>query len=137
MLKEFKDFAMRGNVVDLAIGIIIGGAFGKITTLLVNDIIMPAIGWATGGVDCSALAITIKRAVVDAAGTVTAPAVTVNYGALINTVLNFVIIAFAMFMVVKAMNTMKRRESAAPPAPAAPPKQELPLAEIRDILKSK
>jgi large conductance mechanosensitive channel len=137
MLKEFQEFAMRGNVVDLAVGIIIGGAFGKITTSLVNDVIMPPIGVITGGMDFSSLGITIKKAAVDAGGKALAPAVTISYGLFLNTLINFIIVAFAMFMIVKAMNTLKRKEAAPPPAPPAPPKQELLLAEIRDILKTK
>ena len=133
--KEFKEFAMRGNVMDMAIGIVIGGAFGKIVSSFVADVIMPAVGMLTGGVDLGNLKITLKAAVLDAAGAVTAPAVTINYGLFINTVIDFVIIAFAIFMVVKAMNAAKKKEEAAPAAPAAPPAQEVLLTEIRDLLK--
>lgn len=129
MIKEFREFAMRGNVVDMAVGIIIGGAFGKIVSSLVNDVIMPPIGLLIGGVDFSNLSLTLK----DAAGDI--PAVTVNYGMFINTVLDFVIIAFAIFMVIKGMNRLKRKQEEAPAAPPAPPKQEVLLTEIRDLLK--
>jgi large conductance mechanosensitive channel len=111
MLKEFKQFAMRGNVVDMAVGIIIGAAFGKIVSSLVNDVIMPPIGYLIGGIDFSSLAITIREATQDTA------AVTLNYGTFINTVIDFIIIAFAIFMVVKGMNKMKRKEEAPAPAP--------------------
>ena len=126
--KEFKDFAMRGNVVDLAVGIIIGGAFGKIVSSLVADVIMPPLGLIIGGVDFSYLAITLKEAVG------TAPAVTLNYGKFVQTVVDFTIVAFAIFLVVKAMNAMKRKQEAAP-APAQPSNQEVLLGEIRDLLK--
>lgn len=129
MMKEFKEFAMRGNVVDMAVGIIIGGAFGKIISSLVKDVIMPPIGILVGGVDFSNLMITLK----DAAGDV--PAVTVNYGIFFNTVIDFVIIAFAIFMMIKGMNRLKRKEEEAPKEPPAPPKQEVLLTEIRDLLK--
>ena len=108
MLKEFKEFAMRGNVVDMAVGVVIGGAFGKVVTSLVNDIIMPPIGMMLGGADFSNLAITLKEK------TATAEAVAVKYGAFINTTLNFIIIAFAIFIVIKQMNRFKKPEKAAP-----------------------
>ncbi len=117
MVKEFKDFAMRGNVVDMAVGIVIGGAFGKIVSSLVNDVIMPPIGMLMGGVDFSKLAITLSEK------TATAEAVAVKYGVFVNTVLDFVIVAFCIFMVVKGMNRMKRAE---PAAPAAPTTKECP-----------
>ena len=129
MMKEFRDFAMRGNVVDMAVGIVIGGAFGKIVTSFVNDVLMPPIGMAIGGVDFSELAIVLKEAAGEA------EAVTVNYGAFIQTVLDFVIIAFAIFMVVKAMNNLKKKEEAAPPPPPKPSAEETLLTEIRDLLK--
>ena len=129
MMKEFREFAMRGNVVDMAVGIIIGGAFGKIVTSFVNDVLMPPIGMAIGGVDFSELAITLKEASGDVA------AVTVNYGSFIQTVIDFIIIAFAIFMVVKAMNNLKKKEEAAPPVPPKPSAEENLLTEIRDILK--
>ena len=129
MMKEFRDFAMRGNVVDMAVGIVIGGAFGKIVTSFVNDVLMPPIGMAVGGVDFSDLAVTLKEASGDVA------AVTVNYGSFIQTVIDFIIIAFAIFMVVKAMNNLKKKEEAAPAAPPKPSAEENLLTEIRDILK--
>ncbi len=136
ILKEFKAFAMRGNVVDMAVGIIIGGAFGKIAASLVNDVIMPPIGVLIGGVDFANLKLVLKQASVDAAGK-EIPAVAVNYGTLVNTVVNFIIIAFAIFMVIKAMNFVKRKEEAAPAVPPAPSAEEKILTEIRDILRSK
>ena len=129
MMKEFREFAMRGNVVDMAVGIIIGGAFGKIVSSFVNDVLMPPIGMAIGGVDFSELAITLKQASEDVA------AVTVNYGAFLQTVIDFIIIAFAIFMVVKAMNNLKKKEEAAPPAPPKHSAEETLLTEIRDLLK--
>jgi len=136
MLKEFKDFAMRGNVVDMAVGIVIGGAFGKIVASFVADVVMPPLGLLIGGVDFTELKITIKDAVVDAAGTVTTEAVSINYGSFIQTAVDFVIIAFAIFMVIKAMNSMKKKEEAAPPPPPpGPTKEEVLLTEIRDLLK--
>lgn len=134
MLKEFKEFAVKGNVVDMAVGIIIGGAFGKIITSLVNDIIMPPIGLLLGGVNFSQLAITLKEAIGDKA------AVTLNYGTFIQVVIDFILVAFAIFMLIKGMNAMKRKQEAAPAAPPAPPaptKEELLLTEIRDLLKKK
>lgn len=130
-VKEFKAFAMRGNVIDMAVGIVIGGAFGKIVSSFVSDVIMPAVGMLTGGVDFSNLKITLKAA------SEGVEAVTINYGVFINTVIDFIIIAFAIFLVVKAMNAAKKKEEAAPAAPAAPPAQEVLLAEIRDLLKKK
>lgn len=131
MMSEFKAFAMRGNVVDMAVGVVIGGAFGKIVSSLVNDVIMPPIGLMLGGVDFSNLQIVLKEAVGETA------AVTLNYGVFIQTVIDFLIIAFAIFMVVKAMNSAKKKEEAAPAAPPAPSKEEVLLTEIRDILKTK
>ena len=129
MMKEFRDFAMRGNVVDMAVGIVIGAAFGKIVTSFVNDVLMPPIGIALGGVDFSDLAMTLKAASGDVA------AVTLNYGSFIQTVIDFVIIAFAIFMVVKAMNSMKKKEAEKPAAPPAAPADVVLLTEIRDLLK--
>jgi len=138
MMKEFKDFAMKGNVVDMAVGIIIGGAFGKIVSSVVNDIIMPPIGAMIGGVDFKELAFIIKAASVDATGAAI-PAVTLKYGNFIQVTFDFIIVAFAIFMMIKFMNSLKKKEEAAP-APAAPPaptKEEVLLGEIRDILKNK
>ena len=133
-MSEFKDFAMRGNVVDMAVGIIIGGAFGKIVSSFVNDVLMPPIGVAIGGVDFSKLSMTIQEAAGEAA------AVTVNYGQFIQTILDFVIIAFAIFMAIKAMNSMKKKEEEAPAAPEEPAKpsnEEVLLTEIRDALRNR
>lgn len=136
MMSEFKAFAMRGNVVDMAVGIIIGGAFGKIVSSLVTDVIMPPIGILMGGVDFSDLKFTIKPEVLNDAGEVATAAVTMNYGVFIMTVLDFLIIAWAIFMVIKAMNSMKKKEVAAPPPPPpGPTKEEELLTEIRDLLK--
>jgi len=131
MMQEFKKFAMRGNVVDMAVGIIIGGAFGKIVSSFVADVIMPPIGLLIGGVDFSNLSITLKDAVGDAA------AVTVNYGVFIQTVLDFLIVAFAIFMVIKGMNSLKKKEEEAPAPPPGPTNEEALLTEIRDILQQK
>jgi large conductance mechanosensitive channel len=136
MLQEFKTFAMRGNVVDMAVGIVVGGAFGKIVSSLVSNIIMPPIGMITGGVDFKNLEIVLKKAAVDATGN-TVPAVTIGYGVFMNTVIDFVIIALAIFVVVKAMNFAKRKEAAVPATPPPPTKEQQLLGEIRDILKSK
>jgi large conductance mechanosensitive channel len=131
IVKEFKEFAMRGNVVDLAVGVIIGAAFGKIVTSLVADIIMPPIGVATGGIDFKDLKYVLKPAV----GKV--PETAINYGLFINNVIDFVIVAFCIFLIVKGINTLKKKEEAAPAAPAEPTKEELLLTEIRDLLAKK
>lgn len=130
MMSEFKDFAMRGNVVDMAVGIVIGGAFGKIVSSFVSDVLMPPIGMMMGGVDFSELAIVLKEAAGEAA------AVTINYGSFIQTVLDFVIIAFAIFMVIRAMNNMKKKEVEAPAEPPKPSAEVELLTEIRDSLKN-
>jgi large conductance mechanosensitive channel len=130
LVKEFKEFAMRGNVVDLAVGVIIGGAFGKITTSLVNDVIMPPIGMVLGKVDFKDL----KMVLVEGSDTV--KEVAIGYGAFVNTLIDFTLVAFALFMVIKAMNTMKKKE-AAHPTPAATPADVMLLTEIRDLLKTK
>lgn len=133
MMQEFKAFAMRGNVMDMAVGIVIGGAFGKIVSSLVSDVIMPPIGWLTGGIDFSKLKWVIKPADnTDPAHKIAE--VAINYGAFINTIITFIIIAFAIFMVIKAMNRIHRKEEA---APAAPPAEVALLTEIRDLLKEK
>jgi large conductance mechanosensitive channel len=132
MIQEFKEFAVKGNVVDLAVAVIVGGAFGKITTSLVNDVVMPPIGLLLGGVNFSELVITLKDATDEAA------AVTINYGLFVQTVIDFTIIAFVIFMVIKGINASKRKKQEAPAAPAAPPEpsnEEKLLAEIRDLLK--
>ncbi len=142
MLKEFKEFAVKGNVVDMAVGIIIGAAFGTIVQSLVNDVIMPPIGLLLGNVDFSNLFLTIKEGA--AAGPYAslamakeAGAVTVNYGAFINTVVSFLIVAFCVFLLVKGVNNLKKKEEAAPSAPPAPSAQEKLLGEIRDLLRSR
>ena len=135
---EFKKFAMRGNVVDMAVGVVVGGAFGKITSSLVNDIIMPAVSMLTGGVNFSDWKIILKEAVVDAAGAEVSAAVSINFGNLISTIIDFIILAFAVFCMVKFLNSMHKKEEAAPAAPPAPPEpsaEEKLLAEIRDLLK--
>ena len=139
LLDEFKAFAMRGNVVDLAVGIIIGGAFGRIVSSLVADVIMPPIGLMLGGVKFTDLKVILKDPVVDTAGKVITDAVSINYGNFIQTAIDFIIIAFAIFMMIKAMNSLMRKEAVAPeevPVPI-PTKEELLLREIRDILKTK
>ena len=131
MLQEFKAFAMRGNVVDLAVGVVIGGAFGAIVTSMVGDIVMPAVGILTSGVDFSKAALVLKEASSDGK----APAVLMSYGKLLQTLLNFIIVAFVIFLVIKSMNAMKKKEEAAPSAPPAPSNQEVLLTQIRDLLK--
>ena len=130
-LSEFKEFAMKGNVVDLAVGVIIGGAFGKIVSSFVGDVVMPLLGLLVGGVNFTDLAITLKAAEGDI------PAVVLKYGAFLQTVFDFVIIALAIFIAIKAMNKLKRKQDEAPAAPPAPSAQEVLLTEIRDILKTK
>jgi large conductance mechanosensitive channel len=137
LLQEFKTFAMRGNVVDMAVGVIIGGAFGKIVSSFVNDVVMPPIGLVTGGTDFTDKIVVLKEAVVDAAGNETAKAVTVNYGNFLQVTLDFVLIAMAVFAMVRVMNSLKKKEEAKPAAPAAPPRQEVLLGEIRDLLAKK
>ena len=129
MLNEFKKFALKGNVVDMAVGIIIGAAFGKIVSSLVGDVIMPPIGVLLGGVDFSSLAITLREA------TENQTAVILSYGKFINTVIDFLIVAFAIFMAIKAMNSLKKKEEEKPAAPAEPPADVKLLTEIRDLLK--
>lgn len=131
MLNEFKAFAVKGNVVDMAVGIIIGAAFGKIVSSFVGDVIMPPLGLLIGGVDFSNLAITLKHAQGDA------PAVVLAYGKFIQTVIDFIIISFAIFIGVKAINQLKRKEAEAPSAPPAPTRDQQLLEEIRDLLKAR
>lgn len=138
-ISEFKEFAMKGNVVDMAVGVIIGGAFGKIVTSLVNDIIMPGIGVLTGGANFSEYKFVLKQAVID--GTtqeVITPEAAITWGAFVQTIVDFLIVAFCIFMAIKVMNRMKRQkeEEPAPEAPAAPTQEEL-LTEIRDLLKAR
>jgi large conductance mechanosensitive channel len=131
MMSEFKSFAMRGNVVDMAVGIVIGGAFGKIVSSFVADVLMPPIGLLLGNVDFSDLAVTLSAA------SEGAEAVMLRYGVFIQTVVDFMIIAFAIFMVVKSMNAVTKEEEAPPPAPPEPSKEEVLLTEIRDALRSR
>jgi large conductance mechanosensitive channel len=131
LVKEFREFAMKGNVVDMAVGIIIGAGFGKIVSSAVSDIIMPPIGLLVGGVDFTGLKLTLKGAVEGGA------AVTLNYGQFLQSVVDFTIVAFAVFMLIKAMNSLKKQEAAAPATPAAPPAEEVLLREIRDLLKQR
>jgi large conductance mechanosensitive channel len=131
LIKEFKEFAMKGNVVDMAVGVIIGAAFGKIVTSLVGDVLMPPLGVVLGGVDFSSLSVIVK----EAAGT--APAVTVNYGKFIQTIVDFTIVAFVIFIALKGINKLKRPEPAAPVVEPGPTKDQVLLTEIRDLLKSR
>ncbi|HYQ37807.1 MAG TPA: large-conductance mechanosensitive channel protein MscL [Pseudomonas sp.] len=130
LLQEFKAFAVKGNMIDMAVGIIIGAAFGKIVSSLVGDVIMPPLGMIIGGVDFSDLAITLKAA------EGTAPAVVLAYGKFIQSIVDFVIVAFAIFIGIKAINRLKREEAAAPAEPPAPTKDQELLSEIRDLLKA-
>lgn len=129
IIKEFKTFAMKGNVIDMAVGIVIGAAFGKIVTSIVNDIVMPPIGLLIGGVNFKDLKIVMKEAVGDL------PAVAINYGNFLQVTFDFLIVAFAIFMVIKAMNSMKKKKDAAPAEPEVLSTQEILLTEIRDLLK--
>ena len=128
MMKEFKEFAVKGNVIDMAVGIIIGAAFGKIVSSFVADVIMPPIGLIVGGVDFTNLAVTLRAASADTA------AVVIGYGKFVQTVVDFAIVAFAIFLAIKAINTLKRKEEEAPKAPPEPSKEEVLLGEIRDLL---
>lgn len=129
LLKEFKEFAMRGNVVDLAVGVIIGAAFGKIVSSLVGDVFMPLLGLVVGGVNFTDLSITLKAAAESA------PAVVLRYGAFIQTVFDFIIIAFAIFLAIKGINKLQRKKEEAPAGPPVPSNEEVLLGEIRDLLK--
>ena len=131
IIKEFKEFAVKGNVVDMAVGIIIGAAFGKIVSSLVADVVMPPIGVLLGGVDFTNLALTVKAAVGKT------PAVVIGYGKFIQTVVDFTIIAFVIFILVKGINSLKRKEEEAPKPPPEPTAQEVLLTEIRDLLKER
>jgi large conductance mechanosensitive channel len=140
MMKEFREFAVKGNVLDMAVGIIIGGAFGTIVKSLVNDVVMPPIGMLLGGVDFSDLFAVLRQGATAGpyatlAAAQEAGAVTINWGLFINSVISFLIVAWAVFMVVKSFNSLKRKEETAPAAPPAPPRQEVLLEEIRDLLK--
>ena len=131
ILQEFREFAVKGNVVDMAVGIIIGAAFGKIVSSFVGDVIMPPLGILIGGINFTDLAFILKDAVGET------PAVTLNYGRFIQTLVDFTIVAFAIFIMVKGINTMKKKAAEAPPASPAPSREEQLLAEIRDILKQR
>jgi large conductance mechanosensitive channel len=131
MLQEFRDFAARGNVVDLAVGVIMGAAFGKITTALVNDVMMPPLGMLLGGVDFSDKAIVLRAA------SGADPGVAIKYGVFVNTVIEFLIVALAVFVLVKAINSLRRQQAAEPAPPAAPTREEVLLTEIRDALRSR
>lgn len=138
-LTEFKEFAMKGNVIDMAVGVVIGGAFGKIVTSLVNDIIMPTVGVLTGGADFKELKYTLKEAVMNGEEVAEA-AVTINYGMFIQYIVDFLIVAFCIFLVIRAMAKLKRKKEEAPapaPEPPAPSKEEVLLTEIRDLLRDK
>ena len=138
-IEEFKAFAVKGNAVDMAVGVIIGGAFGKIVSSIVDDLIMPPIGWLIGGVNFSDLKVVLPKLVVEGVEVTTAPA-TINYGNFIQTLLDFTIIAFCVFMLVKGINKLKKKEEEKPAAPAPAPEpsaEEKLLAEIRDLLKNK
>lgn len=136
-LQEFKAFAMKGNVIDLAVGVIIGGAFGKIVSSLVADIVMPAIGIFLGGVNFKELKWVIKEATYSANGKVLTPASTLNYGNFLQSTFDFIIIAFAIFLFIKFMTKLSKQKEETPPAPPAQSKEESLLTEIRDILKEK
>jgi large conductance mechanosensitive channel len=136
MMSEFKEFAMRGNVIDLAVGVVIGGAFGKIVGALVDKVIMPPLGLLLGGVDFSQWAITLKAATVDAAGK-EIPAVAIGIGDFLNSIVQFLIVAFAIFLVIKAINAAQRKKEEAPAAPPPPSDEVKLLTEIRDALKAR
>ena len=136
LIQEFKDFAMRGNVVDMAVGVIIGGAFGKIVSSLVADVVMPFLGLFIGGVNFTDLKLNLKHAVIEN-GVEVAPAVTLNYGTFLQATFDFIIIAFCIFIFVKGINSLKKKKEAEPAAPAAPPADVQLLTEIRDLLKEK
>ena len=134
-IAEFKQFIARGNVMDMAVGVIVGGAFGKISGSLVNDIIMPLVSMLTGGVDFSDWKWVLREGVLDEAGVEVVKAVSINFGLFLSTILDFLIIALAVFCLVKVVNRLHRKKEAAPKAPPAPSKEELLLTEIRDLLK--
>ena len=136
-ISEFKAFAMRGNVMDMAVGIIIGAAFGKIVSSFVGDIMMPPLGVLTGGVDFSDKKLVLRDAVIATDTVKAVPEVSVNYGLFINATINFIIVAFAVFLMIKALNTMKRKEAVAPSLPPEPTKEEVLLTEIRDAIRNK
>ena len=146
MLKEFKDFVMRGNVLDMAVGVIVAGAFGKITTSLVNDVFMPFISWIFGSRDMTALNLVVRPEIVNEAGEVTQAAITIGFGTFVATIIDFILVALVVFLVVKAINSAKAKlekkeevveAPAEEPAPPAPSAEEVLLTEIRDLLKNK
>ena len=136
-LEDFKKFAMRGNVVDMAVGIIIGGAFGKIVSSLVADVIMPPIGLLIGGVNFTDLKITLEKAVLSPGGEVVKPAVSINYGNFLQTTLDFLIISFSIFLLIRLLSKLQEKKKEEAPAPAAPPADVQLLTEIRDLLQNK
>jgi len=136
IFKEFKEFIARGNVMDMAIGVIIATAFGKITTSLVNDVFMPFIAWIFGARDMTALNVVVREAVMDGE-TVVQEAITIGFGTFVGYIIDFILVALVVFAVVKAMNSMKKKKEEAPAAPAEPSKEEVLLTEIRDLLKNK
>lgn len=133
-IQEFKDFAIKGNLVETAIAFVLGGAFGKVSSAFIDGMVMPAVGLLTGGQDFSAMKVVLQQAVTDAAGKVTTPEVAISYGAFINTIINFLIVALVMFMIIKAMNNARKVKEEAPAPPPAPTKEETLLGEIRDLL---
>ena len=137
MMSEFKEFAMRGNVIDLAVGVVIGGAFGKIVTSLVNDVVMPVIGKVVGGVNFTELAVVLTPAQMGADGKEVAAAVLLRYGAFIQSIIDFALIAFAIFVAIRVINRLQRKQEEAPAAPAAPAEDIVLLREIRDSLRSR
>lgn len=136
MFKEFKEFAMKGNLIDMAVAFVMGAAFGKVVTAFIHGMVMPIVGKVTAGIDFNDLKIVLSDAVVDAAGNITTPETAIMYGNFITVIIDFVLVAFFMFLLIKGMNKMKRKEEAAAPALAPePPAQEKLLTEIRDLLK--
>lgn len=131
IVQEFKEFAVKGNAVDMAVGIIIGAAFGKVVSSVVGDVVMPPIGMLLGGMDFTSLALTLSPATTDT------PAVVIGYGKFIQTLVDFIIVAFAIFMLIKGINSLKRKQEAVPAAPPAPSAEQILLTEIRDLLKSR
>ncbi len=143
ILKEFKEFAVQGNAVEMAVGIIIGAAFGKIISSLVGDIMMPLLGVALGGINFSDLSFTLKEAVAAIPGigntpaVAATPAIVIAYGKFIQAIIDFIVVAFTIFMAIRGLNSLKRKQVETPAAPAAPPAQEVLLTEIRDLLKER
>lgn len=135
MMKEFKEFAMRGNLIDMAVGVVMAGAFGKLVNAFTEGMVMPLVSLLTGGVNFDKWNLTLKEEVKDAAGTVTDPGVMIKFGTFVTFTIDFIIVAFAVFMVIKAINAAKKKEEAAPAAPPAPSNEEKLLMEIRDALK--